>query len=475
MNELERYLSSEAAQGLFLEEGGFHLHPEDALKKLSLFALPEPGMWVLKLLQAAVDIEAPEIRFTFDRRVVKVEFVNTLQWKAGHILSQLLSGQPAQDSALRHLISGIVGAAVGFSETLVWVCGGERVQVHKSGTSRIEGQEHELFYLSVTRPSTLGLHAKAFHSPLRYVLAQTVDEYKSLVDYARVAPIPVFIDKYRLRGSYHDPSKNLPRTHGYDSDKTDGLCVMLAQFPVQGLGRKKIHYPICDAPLSSYETHAQETNLTTLCLEGSVGVDAVVCLHWCKQRRSRLNLVMDGVIVETRKLFDSSALEPLMKVMEFFGSELALDIYFGVDWEQLDLSQFRSREHHFHNEVVACLPELKRVLTHLVANAHKDWDFSKVPPVKSSLPALSMESLAGGIFISLIVPHLVLVGGVLGTYHLVKKGFEIAGVRSQWLESMRRKARENEVREFQKVLQNLLDAIDSVELELREFGPANDA
>jgi hypothetical protein len=51
VSEFDRYLVSEAAQGLFVESGQFQVLPEKALGK---FALPEPGLWVLKMVQAAV-------------------------------------------------------------------------------------------------------------------------------------------------------------------------------------------------------------------------------------------------------------------------------------------------------------------------------------------------------------------------------------------------------------------------------------
>lgn len=469
MNSIERYLASEAAQGLFVDEGGFQLDPEEAIKKLSLFALPSPGMWVLKMLQAAVVVGAHEIHFTFDRRLVRVRFENLGGWKSGQILSQMLSGKEPSQPEWRHLISGILGAAVGFSETLSWTCGGECVRASKSGTQVQAVDTTEYFELVATRPSVSALSSHLFTSPLRYLFRQTVDEYKALVDFAQVTPIKVVMDKYRLEGSYQVSSRDLPPVADFDSDKNQGRGVMLAQFPVANLGREKLPYPVDHVLPTSYESHSNEEKLTTLRLglEPKHEAEAVVCVYWCLQRRTRVTLVMDGVVLERRNLLDDSAMEPFRGLLEGITSEFALDIYLAASWSDLDLSQFRSREDGFHRALIGCLPELRRVLIHIRSQSEKDWDFSTTPVAKNTLPSLSIGSILGGAFLSLFIPHMVVFGGAIGGFLLVKKGLSATGFRSKWVESFQAKLRMHGVVEFQKALDRLLEGLEGMEEKLQ--------
>ena len=164
-SELDRYLASEAAQGLFLEEGEFRIAADKALEKLSRFALPGPGLWVVKMLQAAVCAGAPSIEFIFERRRVTVKFENVGNWDAGALLHQMMGVALPSQPALRHLFAGILGAALGFSQEISWRCGQSQAKVNKHGASRRPPSPNRFF--CSRRPDRGGPRSSRGLSPAR--------------------------------------------------------------------------------------------------------------------------------------------------------------------------------------------------------------------------------------------------------------------------------------------------------------------
>jgi hypothetical protein len=179
------------------------------MEKLSRFALPDPDLWVVKLVQAAVVAGAPEIVFRLERRRVVVEFANQAGWSAAQILTDLMEGRSGSDSGLRHLQAGLLAAAMGLSQEICWSSAGQQVRLSADGV-RCEAVEPTPQFRVVTNRTLPGKKPGLLTTPLRYLWHQTAGEYKALVERCRCCPIAVVVDGLRLRPSYRVTYMQLP-------------------------------------------------------------------------------------------------------------------------------------------------------------------------------------------------------------------------------------------------------------------------
>ena len=428
---LDQYLASEAAQGLMIDQGEFSLDPEKALEKLSLFSLPEPGLWVVKMVQAAVASGAPEIRFIFDRRMVTVKFQPAETWDAEELLAQLLTGQSPKEPSKRHLFSGILGAALGFSEEIAWMTHGKVVRVSRSGPATEENPDAESFSFAARRPRRSALTSGLFSSPIRYLFRQTAQEYKSLIDRTTACPIKVYVDGRLLGCSYQTLITSLPRVKDYDSESSDGRKVLFAQIPVTSLGRRSLPYPIDSSPLDSVvnQDGAFESIRRPVPAEGPV--EAVVCVYGCLQRESRINFLMDGVVLESHVLFEREdpQLNAVGLALENGKDNFVLDVYVEVGWEDLDLTQMAVREQPFRPIIMPCLPNIVEALKDLRVRCERaPWALSTEPPDPRDSPGASVGAVLGIGFMSMFIPHAIILAGACGGFWMISKAVQATGI-----------------------------------------------
>ena len=462
-SELDRYLASEAAQGLFQEEGEFRIAAEKALEKLSRFALPGPGLWVVKMLQAAVCAGAPSIEFTFERRRVSVKFENVGKWDAGALLHQMMGVALPSQPARRHLFAGILGAALGFSQEISWTCGGSQALVNKSSAQSKPVEPGCDFKFTATRPQRPAFKSGIVSSPIRHLVRQTVQEFTALVEHGGVAPIPVLIDNRPWPSSYITDVDQLPEKPGYDSEKPRGEKVLLAQVPLYGLDRPRVPYPIDSASLTELDDWKEDFQSLCLSPDPDRAVEGVLCLYSCLQRESRLNLMLDGVCLKRCKLFEDPDLRGLQNVL---GPDFVLDLYFEIGWEDLDLSQFAVRERSYADSVMKIIPSLREVLIALHRDCHKpEWNLLKGPPEKAGQP-ISFGGLVGLGFLSLFIPHLIVMAGVVGTAYLGFRAVTAVGPGSEWLERHQEKSQTSKVVNFQERLIDVLTGLGELSTSL---------
>jgi hypothetical protein len=457
-SELEHYLASAAAQGLFQDEGSFRIQAEKALEKLSRFTLPGPGLWVLKMVQAAVRLKAKQIEFTFERRKVKVRFDNLAAWEAESLLAEILQAKLTEDPARRHLFTGILGAALGFSQEVEWECGTTNVKVGTGGPLVKKLEQHDQFRFVAHRPWRPAIKSGLLTSPIRYLLRQTVQEYTALIEHTFVAPIAIKVDQRPLNSSYQTSTSLLPMKPNYDSDNSSGRQVMLAQIPLSGLDRPALEYPIDQEPLTTLEQ--PRDTFETLRLQSQHQVEGVICLYSCLQRESRLNLVMDGVCLQRPLLFEDEALLDLKQALENGKDDFVLDVYLAVSFEDLDVSQFSVRMQSFSEPVLQSVPNLRQVLITLREHCSLPWKLSINPPARVKSNPVSMIDVAGMGFFSLFIPHAIIIGGIFGTGYLAVKAVQSTGLGTDWWERRVQAAHEEKQILFQRrldsVTQNLM-------------------
>ncbi|MCA9781209.1 MAG: hypothetical protein KC800_31025, partial [Candidatus Eremiobacteraeota bacterium] len=199
---LDQFLNSLQSGGEYVQTSEFTLNTLKAREKLSQYQLADTGLWLVKLLQAAVVIGSPEVQIKFGKRQVTVQFENSRNYRAGALLQHVLSGEIPSDRALWHLITGLRASATFSSELVRWSCGRERASLDGSGSVVERVQEHPYFLVECSRPSRQRSLKKALTSSVYHLAKETVEEHDAVRSRCWASPIPVFLDGQELDRGY---------------------------------------------------------------------------------------------------------------------------------------------------------------------------------------------------------------------------------------------------------------------------------
>lgn len=418
-NELSEFLAREQTQGVLEQETGeFHINRLQAMKKLAAFSLPEPGLWLVKIVQAAVAAGADEVRVRLLRHKVKVDFSNPCQWSANKILGHLSGHIPSDARALFHLKAGLLAASEGLKQAMEWSCGGTRVCLSEQDSVGEEAPDDGSFQLVVSRPTRPEVKPDKFNSPIRYLFRKTAHEYKALVDRCRVSPIPIWIDGLKLESQYHTKPWHLPQKSEFKPDAPSGRRKLLAQIPLCGSpDRPPLPYPIDEDPLNLLSS--QRTNFSPTYFAPSSTdqpVTGCVCIYSILQKDSRLCYVLDGAIVEQVNLWDAaeekSLAAELQKALTNGLDDFPLDFYLEVTPNQLDLSHFRVRGTESEPLLRQSLPLLLEAFESLRDHCDLPWEFefweNKMTPIQNT----TWGEVVATAFLSPFVGCLAVYGGV---------------------------------------------------------------
>lgn len=202
--EIDRFLEEQAGGGSSLETSEFTIDQARALEKLSESLLPDPALWVVKMVQAAVSGDAEAIDFKFERNRFEVCFESARLTSAREIFELAVSGQLVKDPFLLHLTTGMRagsgGEGVSFTLEVSGVDGLDRVEFDGERFAYSSGPEVgstriARFRYEGTRPSrTLALGEHLFGVSLRDILLGASFEEMALLAHCWPSPIPVRID-----------------------------------------------------------------------------------------------------------------------------------------------------------------------------------------------------------------------------------------------------------------------------------------
>ena len=202
---LDQLLQSQQKEASYLDSAGFSIDSLRSRAKLAQFQLPEPGLWLVKLVQAAVALEATSIKIGFGQGQVNVQFWAPSLPQASQILDLVLSGQIPKDPALLHLVTCIRCSACDATQSVHWSCGDHTVTLDSQGTSLSPFSEPVLFRLSATRPYRSRSLSKTLASPVSYLIRQVAEEHEALVSRCWACPVQIRLDGRPLQSSYASP------------------------------------------------------------------------------------------------------------------------------------------------------------------------------------------------------------------------------------------------------------------------------
>lgn len=107
------------------------MDPRLAFEKLGRNQLPGEGLWLVKIVQAAVAAGALELRIeVFSGNRARLNFECPQGWRADHLLEALFLQENPKERAIFHLAAGLRSAAAQL-RSLSWSCGGHSVSVEE--------------------------------------------------------------------------------------------------------------------------------------------------------------------------------------------------------------------------------------------------------------------------------------------------------------------------------------------------------
>jgi len=346
----------ESQSGPVESEGSFTIDSHRAFQKLSQFQLPSPGHWVVKLVQAAVRMEAKRIDFQFGRKYLKINIEMDSPPSADEILDDVLQGGLGLDPARQHLVTGIRYIWGRYPKELQWECH------HDQGWSQVcaitGGTQKESTPPSSYRGIKMLVHATAVkpkRNLLRFEAEPTLTCAKALADLCWMAPIPVTVDTRRIDNPFQRSYTHATLLSGprqgllgvwLEECESGGFPVRLPKNPGEsdGFGAIRQKKP---AKANGYFEHrscgAREVFL----------VDYLLSVYYTEggATSNKLWWVKDGALIGPVEL-TGWATQPL-------------DIFFNGRDLRTDLGGFSPASSDFRKEMATALDTLKMVMFQL--------------------------------------------------------------------------------------------------------------
>lgn len=429
MSDIEQLVS----EATYLDTSSFTLDSLKARQKLNQFQLPHSGLWLVKLVQAAVATGAPEIVIEFARSAVKVRFQAPDLPEAGSLLSLVMSGQLPQQAGLLHLTTALRACAGATTEALEWHCGGKQVHLGPGTTSQAESP-HPGFLLIATRPPRNRGLSKTLATSLAHLIRNTAEEYEAVAERCWTCPIPILLDGRPLPRGYDSPLlRGLLNTPGevllqYEKSRVNlaTFCVGVRQIPPLP------HRPTLAALESRAELKVPVLKNGTFLRWPDEGhpIGAALTVQAYRQCGHRIDFVWDGAVVASQELPLEVAspsyvlINPRIFQIKW-EHHVGLRLIVGVQGEELDLSQFEVREKAQLTEQL--LQEVRLPLVELLEELLKKVDqlyYFPLTPRGSKAYGLGMGAAGLGLGLSggwLVAP--VMAAGLGGGFFLQSLGY----------------------------------------------------
>ena len=366
--KLEDFLEKAQASGQFESTSDFTINTLKARHKLAASQLPQEGLWLVKLIQAAVSCGAKKTEIQFGKREVQFHFeVEDWAWEPRKLLHDLLSGVLPSDTTLFHLFAGLRNSLFEDTVRAEWRIATReklfRARFDECGTEVKEepNQGTDGFWLTTSRPPRWPGFKKAAHTPVKHLVRRTADEFMAVQSYCWGCPVPLLLDGRPLEARYV-PSLALDEERYIQRGMAAGHLSSYKVRPVLLVKRELPGYPTFSIPWDEddgsrtevdYQGHRLRLKKRTYFGQTwldwpapqSDGIGAYLLLVFGGQLESRIEFVCDGVVVSHEQLPWSSGKTTLL------GTELPVNqfkvtvkVLLPVSARDLDLSHFNVRE-----------------------------------------------------------------------------------------------------------------------------------
>ncbi|MFN8611265.1 MAG: hypothetical protein U0931_27220 [Vulcanimicrobiota bacterium] len=329
----------------YLDSAAFSLDALRARQKLAQFQLADTGLWLVKLVQAAVAWEADSISIRFQRNAVQASFQAGQLPEAGHLLNLVMSGDLPAEPGLLHLVTALRACSAGNAEAVEWSCGSSCVRL--DGQSALTSPRATRgFEVVAHRPARQRSLSETLATPISHLVRNVAEEYAAVAQRCWVCPIPIQLD-----GRYLERGYNSPLQRGLIKDPTEVLMQYeksRANIPTFCVGLRQIP-PLPGRPgLRAIQSYSQQRkpvlkNQTWLHWENEgETIGAALSLQAYRNCPNQVDFVCHGAVVASYQ-FDWNLGKP-----GFLGwggaKNLGLRLVFPVQADELDLSQFEVRD-----------------------------------------------------------------------------------------------------------------------------------
>lgn len=345
---MDALLQEQREGGVYVDSASFTLDSLRARQKLAQYQLPEAGLWLVKLVQAAVAAGAPEIRIAFGRSQVKVNFACEVE--AESLLELVLSGSIPRQRVLWHLVTGIRASAGPATSQVAWSVGGQRVVVDSQGFHKAPDTSGSSgFELVASHPQRTRSLSKLLATSVSHLVRQVADEYEAVSSRCFVCPIPIFLDGRPLERGYSSPlQRPQVSTPGqvvmqYEKSRQNvpTLCLGLRALPAQdGVPRLPDFDGGGEEMLLRQPVYRNQVFARWPALPEIGGMLNVQCYYGC---RSQVDWILDGAVVCSSDL-KWDLLQPTFLGLRLRDHYCCARFFFPVAPEDLDLSQFELRD-----------------------------------------------------------------------------------------------------------------------------------
>lgn len=215
MKTVEEYLEGQSVRGVYDSTDVFTLDTLRMGRKMAAFQLGERGLWLVKLVQAAVTLQAPELSIQFQKRRVSVRFLSSQAGpSAQELLSRVFHSQPKTTPTLQHMVASLRACVGQDTELLRWEVrgpdGGDWVELSDDSTragdcESSQGESWE-YTFQLQRPAQ-GLEFKrALRQRCVDLVREVGDEYVAVLSRCWCAPLCLQLDGVDLKTGIPHPA-----------------------------------------------------------------------------------------------------------------------------------------------------------------------------------------------------------------------------------------------------------------------------
>ena len=366
---IDRFLESFQAGGIVESDRDFTIDSLKARQKLGSNQLPLEGLWLVKLVQAAVSCEATSAR-------------SFLESGRSASLSRLSVGPGGSrkrcfDSFFQalflptepfHLFAGLRSSLFEDTVRAEWTIRTGtalfRARFHEEGTEIEEEECYEKagFHFFTNRPLRWPGFKNAAHLPVSQLLRRTANEFLAVFRYCWPCPIPLTVDGRPLEPRYVPsslPSEGDSTAHNFSSAQSSvspipGALVRRDFRVFDGLPSLSIPWPadkgkMREAQFGTYGIRVKKVmygGQTWLSWPLPAGEETggVLFLLFGRLMESRVEFVCDGAVVDTCPLpWGTARLKVLGRDVTMNQFKVGVRVMLPVDHTELDLSHFGVR------------------------------------------------------------------------------------------------------------------------------------
>lgn len=360
--ELREFLSGAAEVGEYESTDEFGLDTLRSRSKLALYQLPEPGLWLVRIVQGAVALGVVGgVQVQFSRRRVRIVFRAEQGPTAEELLRAVFSGAFFKDSTLDHLVTGLRSCAADNTERIEWFVShqgqGSRVAIASDGVARSEASYYgsggaNFYEFLICRPAPALSLKRALRKRVVDLARQVSDEYSALVSRCWCMSVPLEIDGQPLAPSIpHPQMRHLSDCQqvGCPVDRHLLGDQWLAWRPLRVEG-PELTIPTGRSPGEEiepgvYRSQRVRSGKFFLEWESHPETNAALFVSFAAVASPGIDFICDGAVVDTYDLPYARPLQGKEKaLLKHQRQATSFRLFIPVGAEQLDLTGFQVKE-----------------------------------------------------------------------------------------------------------------------------------